>query len=184
MKFAMQRVLAVSGLVLLFSTVAMTQDPVPASELSRLEGLVGEWKISGRMMVTLEQWSDASGQATIRAALNGKFLEERYQMEFGNTKWDVICLRSWDPFQRTYRVGYFDNQFGLFDVYEGLYRDGELLVSNVRSNTFFTSGRLKFHTRNRTYALSRDSFKLDWYGSLDGGQTWFPAGNLTYTRTK
>lgn len=175
---------AACAFTLLYSAAVMAQAPEPPPEMKRLEGLAGEWTIAGKMMVSLDQWAEATGQATIRSALGGKFLEERYQLAFGGTKWDVICLRSWDAFQQIYRVGYFDDQLGLFDVYEGLYRNGELLVSNVRPNTFFTSGKLKFHTRNRTYEITADSFKLDWMGSLDDGLTWFPAGTLTYTRRK
>lgn len=153
--------------------------PTPPG-MGELLRLVGAWdvKIESRPQPGLP-WQERRGTAEIRSLLDGALVEERLLTAGGG---ETLSTVSYDSMRERYRWTRIDNQTLYQDVEEGTMNDGRLAVSNVDTGTPLEIMGLKFHQRSTLSATTGDGFLVEQELSANGGQNWFLAAKLTYTR--
>ncbi len=158
---------------------------MPLSEgMEPLRTLAGSWRVSfeGRPSPGIPYVETGELVTEIVPSYRGALLEEELHYPVFGTPRRITRWRSWDRFREVYRVVLFDSLTGLIDVLEGGFEDGRLTVSNVASGTSWGVGVQTFHTREETYDLTADGFKVDLSTSIDGGATWTNSVKFVYTR--
>ena len=79
-------------------------------------------------------------------------------------------------------VARIDSKSGLLDVYEGNFKDGSLVLTNVRCGTSRPHGTgVNVFTRFALTRVSDARFEAVYAISVDG-ETWETAGRMVYTR--
>ena len=155
-----------------------------------LAGMDALRHLAGRFRVTYESrpnpgipWVESGEIETeIRAAYRGALLEEELTYPMFATPRRIKRWRSWDRFRDVYRVALFDSMTGHVDVLEGRLENGRLTVSDLDTGTSWQAKGRTFHTREVTYDLGPDGFKIDLESSTDGGATWLPIVRFIYAR--
>jgi hypothetical protein len=159
--------------------------PLPAG-MEPLRGLAGSWRVSyeGRPNPGIPFVETGELTTEIVPSYRGALLEEKLHYPVFGTPRRLTRWRSWDRFREVYRVVLFDSLTGLIDVLEGGFKDGRLTVSDVATGTSSSIHGQTFHTREETYDLTADRFKVDLSSSIDGGATWTPSVTFVYTRVE
>jgi hypothetical protein len=156
-------------------------DPGPAPEMERLSFLMGTWEVQpefGNPNNPTDRWYPTKPiETTFTPLLNGTFLQSQLAVTWPDGQvWQTISIWSYDRFRKEYRVVFLDDLWGLLDVYEGEFENGNLNVDNGRTETWGppsngnpTMARVVLHD------IAEDSFILEWEGSANGTE-WAPAG--------
>ena len=157
---------------------------LPLAGMGALEQLVGRFRVSYESRPNPGvPWSESGELETeIRAAYGGALLEEELVYPMFATPRRIKRWRSWDRFRELYRFTLFDSMTGHVDVLEGRLADGRLEVSDLGTGTPWESKGQTFHTREVTYDLGPEGFKVDLLSSVDGGATWLAVVRFVYTR--
>lgn len=153
----------------------------PSPGMADLRRLAGTWDVAieSRPQPGLP-WQQRRGTAEIRSLLDGALLEEHFVEDGGA---ETIRTMSYDALRERYRWTQIDNQTLYQDVEEGtLGDDGRLTVSNVDTGTPLAIMGFQLHQRSGLSAITDDGFLLEQEASFDGGQNWFLAVKMTYTR--
>ena len=161
--------------------------PAPTShggrpvQLDALAPMMGEWAISGWFAGESDARIELTGAATIAATLGGCFLEESGWFEYQDQRTEFVAMRGFDKAMSVYRFVYFDDNLALADVYEGVSADdGEVVTTNVRSETFTVSGGVPMAMRAATRLDDPRSmgFTIRWDVSTDAGENWATIGEM------
>jgi hypothetical protein len=146
--------------------------------MERLGFLAGPWSVTPEFGSPDGGWSATEAAETeFSAILGGTFWWSETPITWPDGQvWSTVSIWSYDRFRNEYRVTFLDDLWGLLDVYEGRFEDGELKVSNGRSQTWGPStGGPPAMARVVLHDVSERSFVLEWEGSTDG-VAWSPAG--------
>ena len=160
-----------------------TQDAHKAA-LERLSPLIGKFTVGGMRHTQEGKVPLPQSEAKVQKILNGYGLQESSEADMGmENPVRILTTFSYDPYRKLYRVSAMDDTFGLMDIYEGRFiEDGILAVTNLRSDTYFPmgddGGRLHFMLR---WTLNTPVKKFDVLMSTDGGASWAPYFEMTYT---
>jgi len=69
------------------------------------------------------------------------------------------------------------------DILEGVMaEDGRLMVSNFETGTPAVYGETIVHGRLSYFDISKDSFKIEYEATIDGGENWWVAAKANYDR--
>ncbi len=155
--------------------------PLPEG-MEELQALVGTWEVAveSRPQPGLP-WQEKKATATVTRSFNGSLLRERLVEEGGA---EIVRTYSYDRFQERYRLTQMTDATLYHDVHEGTMEDGRLTVSNVATGTPWSGFGFTVHLRISVFELGGDGFRLHQELSLDGGESWFVADKLTYTRAE
>lgn len=155
-----------------------------AEGMAPLEGLVGDWRLvptDPDLARTLPE-----GSSVVRPLYDGVALEEELEVFVPDgSSFRIRHLISWDRFRRVYRVAALDDGTGLLDVYEGVWADGGLTVSNLAAGTFFPNAEGGWNAfRLRWWDIDADGFRFEAAQSADAGVSWTPYVSLHYRRAE
>lgn len=174
-----------TGLVLLLGVargVAGAGDSSSVQGLEPLASLAGEWEVSGTMLDLEGKPVEIRSAATITHSLNGHSIDEQSSYLLPPHAVDFSCTRSWDDYRKLYRMACIDSLTGLLDIYEGVFVDSRLVMTNVNTGTYAEVDGARMYGRQTISAISPNSFQVMWEYSLDDGSTWQQYGRLQYQR--
>lgn len=159
---------------------------MPLSEgMERIRGLAGRYKVTyeSRPDPAVPIVEQGEMEVEVRPAYGGALLEEELTYPMLATPRRVKRWRSWDRSQEIYRTALFDSMTGHVDVLEGRFEDdGRLVVSDVGTGTSWTASGRTYHTREVTYDIGSEGFRVDLESSFDGGKTWAGKVSFVYSR--
>lgn len=160
---------------------ALFRMPFPEG-MEELQALVGTWevKVESRPQPAVP-WQERKASATVTSLFDGALLRERLVDEGGA---ETIRTYSYDRFRQRYRVTQMLGTTLYQDVHEGTMKDGRLSVSNIDTGTTWSGFGFTFNQRNSVFEIGDDGFKVEQELSVDGGNHWFLADRLTYTRAE
>ncbi len=157
----------------------------PPSGMEKLRTLVGDWdvKVIGCRPIPAMPVMEEEFTSNIRASFHGSLLEEEFSyIAFGFPR-HVKRVRTYDRFRDVFRITYFDDLTSHMNVLEGRFENGRLVATNLDTGTAWEARGQIFHTRELTYDIEVERFKVDWEVSTDCGRTWIPREKFVYTRS-
>lgn len=158
--------------------------PAPPAGMARIATIAGHWTVTGKVALggPGSEMTEIATTSEVESVFGGRFLQETSSITSGEMVLTYICTRSYDIFQKRFRMSCLDNDMGLMDIYEGSFEGDRLVLSNVGSQTSYNVSAGPVYSRNILQILSADSFQVDWESSTDGGKTWKLAARNTYQR--
>lgn len=160
-------------------------------EMKRLAALVGNWTTTASF-IDLEDfegaWVPTSAQrASCRGLHDGAFVYCEMDTLFpAGNMWRTVAVYSFDRYQGKYRVGFLDDQWALFDVYEGIF-EGDTLRADNRATGTFGPGGLNGEFIPAGFELiapepGEDTFTFTWMTDFGGITHWRPAIRIEFVR--
>lgn len=150
--------------------------------IDRLASLAGEWQVTGTMLDLDGKVVKIRSKATIERNLGGTSIEERSSYVLPSHTVEFFCIRSWDSFRSRYRMACIDSLSGLLDIYDGVFVNDRLVMTNISSGTHAEKNGTRMYGRQTVEEISDNSFLMTWEFSLDNGSTWQQYGQLQYRR--
>ena len=151
------------------------------AEMARLDSLPGEYDVRlflpGRTAPVV-----VTTRVTISRELGGAALLFRGPHPFTPAPVDVIVLLAYDRFNKRYRLSAADAMTGQLDIFEGDWDGDQLVLTNVRADTFVTdqSSGQRFHSR--LVIVPGEPLTIESAFSPDAGKAWFPPSRQEFTR--
>ena len=153
----------------------------PPPGMEPILSMVGSWevKVESRQQPGGE-FTESATTSTIETRVGGNALEERTQSTEGG---EIVRTLSYDRYRETYRFTEMDERNGLLDLHSGNFDDaGKLTVDNKESGTTLEMFGMTIHTRTSVAELTEDGFVLEQEASTNGGEEWWVALRMTYSR--
>jgi len=170
------KILLVQIILLLFSTVAFTQDENQPNSNCECEGChqfdfwIGKWKA---------EWEDKEGNLNegsniVNSILDGCVIEENFDanpsMDFRGKSFSVYNHNTWEQ-------TWVDNQ-GFYMLFSGGMKDNKMILSRkVETKDGPLIQRMVFNN------IKEDSFNWDWESSTDNSKSWKLNWKIKYTRS-
>ena len=157
--------------------------PLP-SGMDALQGLAGRWQVKTRSRENAgSPWEEGAGTSVIVGDFNGSLLEENISYQAATAfPLELRRLFSYDRFREVFRIAIFDNFTSHLNVLEGRLENGQLVLSNLETETQWSVYKNTFHTRETIFDIAQDSFKVKRETSVDAGATWVVEEELSYAR--
>ncbi len=176
----------------LISAFVLAQQPetvgkrAAPGEMQRIGALVGTWDVEFEARDGPDQpFRRYRTTSTIKPLLDGAFLQEEVAQPMPKgPPIRLIGIWGYDRYREVYRFAWLDDTYALFDVHEGHWRDGALVVNNLRVATTLTLGGQVLHGQMTWSDITADGFAVDSSVSTDGGLTWWTQARGRYTRAR
>lgn len=153
--------------------------------MAKLDFLVGEWQPEATAFnPATGQWEAKELKSKYGSSVRVSSMEMTRGLYItipGETQY--MGALSYDVFQDSFRMVLNDSAMGLLDVYEGQFKNGALVMTNLKSGTFFTNQGQKLHGRLKFKPAAGSGWSLVVEMSADQGQNWFEAYRLNTTPT-
>ncbi len=160
--------------LLVFSLGPARAQTAATDTLAWFDFWVGDWDLA---------WTDAqgakqTGRNRIEKIMGGTVLSENFLATSGPTKgYEGKSYSVFQPNARQWRQTWVDNQGGYIPLEGG--REGDTFFFENRRT--LPSGKT-VQSKMVFHDITPDRFVWDWKSSLDGGQTWRLAWQITYRR--
>lgn len=172
------------------SPAGNAQDTVPEVSKAPLQAMQALASWEGKWMVQMRYSPDngATWQDLPPAEHEFKFREKglilsEAPLEVNPTTFQSATYYSYDQYRQTYRVAVMDDTWGIIDIYEGNITDNKLVLTNLKSGTFFPIGNGVWRGFKLMIDLTGDtqrSFII--HKTDDGGKTWQPNFKVSYKK--
>lgn len=191
MKNATVWVVCVACAAMLGGAVHAEGEPAPPklkvpAEMLRLADLIGEWTVDFESRDSPDEpYTTLSTTSSIVPLLGSAFLQERLSLPTpGGRNIELIGIWGFDRYRSVYRFAWLDDMYRLFDVHEGNWTDGVLVVDNTRARTTLRFDDQEYYSRMRWGPLGPDGFAVESQVSTDGGATWATQSRGRYSRRR
>ncbi len=179
--------MAMTGLI---SYGALAQDEVPEASKAPLKAMEILASFAGTWQVQMSYSPDdgATWQMLPAARHEVSFREKNLilteqPMESNPNAFQSASYYSYDQYRELYRVAVMDDTWGLLDVYEGKPEGDKLILTNLKSGTFFPTGDGRWRAFKLMLDLTGDTERmLIVEKSDDGGASWQPNFKVSYTK--
>ena len=154
--------------------------PAPTG-MGPLVAMAGNWSVKTSTRQQPEApWQESEREGNVVTRMRGAQIEESLTGSDGTEQFWTL---SYDRFQETYRFSSINGQTNHLDILEGTFNDeGNLVLSNVETDTSWSGFGMTFHTRATILDIGKDGFTVHTEISIDGGENWFLAAKEEYTR--
>ncbi|GHF19396.1 hypothetical protein GCM10017044_12510 [Kordiimonas sediminis] len=154
----------------------------PYAMMQQLAPLLGSWS----MVTSFSQdggktWQQSPPvEVEVKLSHKGMLLSEEPKVP-SETEFNMRSFISYDQYRNVYRNASVDDVWGIMDLYEGTIEDGKLVMTNLKSGTFFPISETAWRAFRLTFDLTAGKRQLHIEASDDGGKTWAPSFEVTYT---
>ncbi|MGQ0429148.1 MAG: DUF1579 family protein [Gammaproteobacteria bacterium] len=172
--------------------VATAQDPAAvrqrkvSPEMAHLAQMIGNWSVEFESRnAPDEPFTRLNTASNIEPLLGGAFLQEKISLPTPRGRSiELIGIWGFDRFRSVYRFAWLDDSYALFDVHEGRWSDGVLVVDNTRARTTLPFDGQEFFSRMRWGPVETNGFVVEFQVSIDGGTTWVTLQRGRYSRSR
>lgn len=173
------------GLAVPAYNIASAQENASAAPLAAMEALAamqGDWMIQSRFTQDDGKTWQSSGpnRVSITSRQKGLMISER-PLETEKPGFHMENYITYDQYRKVYRMAAIDDYWGLMDVYEGKITDDRLVLTNLKSGTFFPVSAENWRAFRITLELNAGKRLMTVEKSDDGGKNWQPNFEVTYT---
>ena len=155
---------------------------IPQEKMQALAVLTGQWAMA--VSITEDDgktWQTTPAQAVdIRLSHKGMLLEEVPQ-DLSSPGFHMHSLISYDQYRKVYRKAATDDVWGIMDMYEGNIEDEKLVLTNLKSKTYFPISENIWRGFRLTLELKPNHRTLWIEKTDDDGKTWQAAFKADYT---
>ena len=166
------------------------ESPAPETGVSppiqKLHSMIGEWEVQfAARGDPNESFKSHQITSSITLILNGAFIQEQLSIPTSSGEYvNLIGILGYDRYREIYRFAWLDDKYAIFDVHEGNWDGGALVVDNIRSATTFRFGEVDYFSRMTWREITVEGFMIESDLSMDGGKTWFTQAKGHYLRKR
>lgn len=176
--------------LLALATVTTAQDDgvpavskAPLDAMQRLATLAGEWDMT--VFATADggkTWDGSPAQVVALEYQHKGFMLEEIPQRLDGPGFHMRTYLTYDQYREVYRKAALDDVWGILDLYEGTLEDGQLVLTNLGSGTFFPLEDGRWRGFRLTLEL-KDDRRWMWVDKTDDeGATWQPAFKVEYVK--
>ncbi|MBO6503472.1 MAG: DUF1579 family protein [Kordiimonadaceae bacterium] len=155
----------------------------PLAAMEQLKDMLGTWQMvtdySPDNGKTWQKSPPARSEFTLRQ--KGMMLVET-PLDTDQPGFHLETIFGYDQYRDVYRLIAIDDYWGIVDLYEGTIEDNKLVVTNLKSGTFFPINETTSRAFQIAIDLTGDTRKMVIHKSDDGGKSWQPNFTITYTK--
>lgn len=155
---------------------------LPKAAMDVLANMKGEWSIQARFSPDDgKTWQDSEpNRVSVMPRQKGLMISE-IPLEPEKPGFHMESHITYDQYRKVYRMAAIDDYWGIMDVYEGNMIDGQLVLTNLKSGTFFPVAAETWRAFRITLELAAGKRMMIVDKSDDGGKSWQPNFEITYT---
>jgi hypothetical protein len=160
------------------------QSQIPWDAMQKLNPLLGEWEIISEFTPDAGKTWQAMPKKTIAVSLEHKDLVLS-EIPTGGAPggFEMMNFITYDQYRKVYRKAAMDDTWGIMDLYEGNFEGSELVVTNLKSGTFFPMPEGKWRAFKLRIELGDGNTRVTHIDhSEDGGATWVPSFKVSHTK--
>lgn len=177
-------------LILILQVSAGAQEGVPEVSKPPLKAMqaLASWAGKWRVQMRYSPDNGASWQALPPADHEFSFREKglvlsEHPLEVNPSAFQSSTYYSYDQYRKTYRVAVMDDTWGIMDIYEGNIEGDKLVLTNLKSGTFFPIGDGAWRGFKLMIDLTGETQRtFIVHKTDDGGQSWQPNFEVIYTK--
>lgn len=172
-------------LTLLSSGVLFAKTPLvsqkPLEKMQAFSMITGKWS----MTVSITEDNGKTWQATPSQDVNINFIHKGMMLEevasdLSSAGFHMHTLISYDQYRKVYRKSATDDVWGIMDIYEGNLEDEKLVLTNLKSKTYFPVEDNVWRGFRLTLEL-KANHRFMWIDKTDDdGKSWQPAFKVEY----
>lgn len=155
----------------------------PLAAMEKLNALVGQWQVVSEFSAdggkTWQTSEPARAEFSFRQ--KGMMLAE-IPLDTHLPGFHVETIFGYDQYRDVYRFIAIDDVWGIVDLYEGNIEDDRLIVTNLKSGTFFPIGSAQWRAFRITIDLTGDKRVMTVEKSDDNGNSWQQNFKIIYTK--
>lgn len=169
------------------SAAAQDAVPEPSKEplaaMERLAGMLGTWQmVTDYSPDNGKTWQKSPpARAELKLRQKGMMLVET-PLDTDQPGFHLESIFGYDQYRDVYRLVAIDDYWGIVDLYEGTIDGNRLVVTNLKSGTFFPIDENTSRAFRIAIDLTGDTRQMVIHKSDDGGKTWQPNFTITYTK--
>lgn len=184
-KQKLTHIFAATLAVMTFTLLGNAQEhpsTVPAKEMKKLESLAGNWTIQSRYTPDEgKTWQSVPPSAVKLGFRQKNLMLAETPLETEKPGFHMENFITYDQYRKLYRMAAIDDMWGLMDVYEGTIDGDNLVLTNLKSGTFFPNESSGWRAFRITFELKSGERLMIVEKSDDGGKNWHPNFEITYT---
>ena len=161
---------------------AMFAMPAPPG-MGPLTAMAGNWSVkTSTRQQPQAPWQESEREGPVETTMRGALIEEKFTSDDGT---EYYWTLSYDRFKERYRYAAINDSTNHLDIREGVFdEEGQLVLSNMETDTTWEGFGMTFHARSTILDISAQGFTVHTEVSIDGGENWFLAAKQEYTRTE
>lgn len=155
---------------------------LPKKNMQKLEQLIGRWTVTNEMMSeTDKKWQIISTSVVKYEWRQNAMLIAEIPEKSASNSFHMETYIAFDQYRNTYRKAAIDDIWGIMDIYEGNIINNSLVMTNLKSGTFFPVGEGNIWRAFKLEIELAHSKRVTMvYKSDDDGLHWEPAFRVTY----
>ena len=185
----MKRLFFTLALIASFIVPVTAQDEIPApsrkplAAMKQFEPILGTWEqVSEYSPDNGKTWQKSpAARVEFSFRQKGMMLAE-IPLDTHQPGFHLETFFGYDQYRDVYRLVAIDDTWGLVDLYEGTIQDGKLVVTNLKSGTFFPIGPNQWRAFRITIELQGATRLMAVEKSDDAGETWQENFKITYKK--
>lgn len=155
----------------------------PYQMMQKLAPLVGTWEMAReRTFDGGKTWEAYPSQLMKVEYRQKKMMLEESVVNVTPDGFHMLIFLSYDQYQNVYRQAAVEDYWGLMDISEGTIVDGNLIMTNTESKTYYPMENDRLRALKVTMELASPKRVVLLDESYDDGATWSPSFRITYTK--
>lgn len=154
---------------------------IPLSKIAEISTLSGDWTMT--VHTTHDNgktWKPTPTQeVSIKIGHKGMMLEEK-PLDLNSPGFHMHSFITYDQYRQVYRKAAIDDIWGIMDMYEGNIQSGVLIMTNLKSKTFFPVAEGVWRGFRLRIELKSPVREMLIEKTDDDGKTWQPAFKAVY----
>lgn len=176
-------ILALFIISTLYTQTIPEASKIPLKKLNELSPLLGTWSMV--MESTYDNgntWHKSDPiKVEVKSRLKGLSISEM-PLEIAKDGFNLETFITFDQYRKVYRKAVIDDTWGIMDIYEGNIENGKLILTNLKSETFFPITEKISRGFKLIIELKSNKRIMEILKTDDLGKTWQPAFKSIYTK--
>lgn len=180
----------IPSLIILIACCTLAQEQqvpdvskTPLQEMQNLSVLDGNWTMT--VFVTEDAgrtWTATPRQNVVIDYVHQGFMLEEVPQDLAAPGFHMRTMITYDQYRQVFRKAALDDVWGILDIYAGSISDGQLVLDNLASETFFPVGEDTWRGFRLTMELKPGLRWMFIDKTDDKGKSWQPAFKVEYRK--
>ena len=156
------------------------------AEMQPIAALAGTWEVDFEARQGPDEpFMNYQTTSKIEPILDGAFVQEVISQPMRKgPPIRLIGIWGYDRYRKVYRFAWLDDTFAMFDVHEGQWRNGALVVNNLLAATALPIEGQEIYGQMTWSDFKENEFSVDSSVSTDCGATWWTQARGRYRRSR
>lgn len=155
----------------------------PLQQMQNLAVLAGNWNMT--VFVTEDAgrtWTATPQQNVVIEYVHKGFMLQELPQDLASPGFHMRTMITYDQYRQVFRKAALDDVWGILDIYAGTINDGQLVLDNLASETFFPVDERTWRGFRLTMELKSEHRWMYIDKTDDKGTSWQPAFKVEYRK--